>query len=383
MSVDVNDLVGNDLHYKATTGAAPALLRRLIGVQGALLGWTLYRQAGVEVYNEVERLRAIAKELAGLPAGPQRRAILQAQVDALAAMPTDALAPIVRAYCEYFLVINPAEEAFGQHQRQRVSSHLEEHLAGLTMRYGRQAVARALAQVRLIITLTAHPTEVRRPPVIRHQSALRRVLLELLRSGALDNAALSPENRILSHGKWPSIIYPSNVIGPLPRWSLNSPKLFAPCCVRLPVRLRLSGPSIPILRGDPRCLEEIDYYHSYLPDVLCDATVRVARHLSDTAERLGLPLDEPLRPIAWGLWPGGDRDGHSGVTWETTRAERRQVGALIVERFYLPRLRTLAGDLAAELPPAVKVNNYWPHIASATPQWERTRISVRLPIWSG
>src|SRR5579884_592893 len=86
-------------------GGAPALLRRLIGLQGALLGWTLYRQAGVDVFNAVERLRATAKGLSALPPGPERRARLQAEVEALAALPTEALAPIIRAYCEYFLVI--------------------------------------------------------------------------------------------------------------------------------------------------------------------------------------------------------------------------------------------------------------------------------------
>src|SRR5437016_3202690 len=95
-------------------GGAPALLRRLIGVQGALLGWTLYRQAGVEVFEAVERLRAVAKDLAAQPPCPARRARLQEQVAELSTLPTAALAPIIRAYCEYFLVINPAEEAFGQ-----------------------------------------------------------------------------------------------------------------------------------------------------------------------------------------------------------------------------------------------------------------------------
>ena len=333
-----------DVERFAAPGGAPALLRRLIGLQGALLGWTLYRQAGVEVFQAVERLRATCKDLAALPSGPDRRVGLADQVVALAALPTVELAPVVQAFCEYFLVINPAEEAYGQLQRQREASLLEEHLADLIRGHGAEAVAAALSSVRLVITLTAHPTEVRRPPVVRYQSDLRQVLLELLVSGALEEGALGD-------GVWQTAI---DALPQEKEWASAALVASQPEAIRRLLRqaagkVEALWATDPYPARRPTVREEIAYYHSYLPDVLCHATIRVARHLGDTARRLRLPISGPLRPIAFGLWPGGDRDGHAGVTWETTRAERRQVGALVVERFYLPRLRALADDLAVEV----------------------------------
>src|SRR5262249_37700043 len=142
----------------------------------------------------------------------------------------------------------------------------------------------ALTRIRLVITLTAHPTEVRRPPVIRHQSVLRHVLLELLRSGALEDPGPHRAGAGSSSESVPRLRQAADVswqeaVDALPReaeWASAALVARQPEAIRRLLRQAASKVEAlwaidPYPARRPTVREEIDYYHSYLPDVLCHA----------------------------------------------------------------------------------------------------------------
>src|SRR6188768_57294 len=71
---------------------------------GTLLGETLVRQEGEDLYRRVERVRACAKDARRQSNG------FEALAGELAAMPLDAAVPIARAFAQFLHLANVAEE---------------------------------------------------------------------------------------------------------------------------------------------------------------------------------------------------------------------------------------------------------------------------------
>src|SRR4051812_11835420 len=76
---------------------------------GTLLGETLVRQAGEDLYRRVERVRAAAKE------GRRQSDGFADLAQELASMPLDAAVPVARAFAQFLHLANVAE----QHHRIR------------------------------------------------------------------------------------------------------------------------------------------------------------------------------------------------------------------------------------------------------------------------
>jgi phosphoenolpyruvate carboxylase len=99
----------------------------------------------------------------------------------------------------------------------------------------------------------------------------------------------------------------------------------------------------------------------YLADLAADAAPRVLDELTDTLRGLGVHLPPTARPLTFGSWIGGDRDGNPYVTPAVTRdvlliaheygirAAERLMDTLIDELAVSKRLRPVSLDLAASL----------------------------------
>ena len=239
---------------------AQAGLRRDIRELGVLLGRTLVRQEGQELLDQVERIRQLIRS------DRDSAAALLAEVE-----PIEAI-KLVRAFTTYFHLANVAEQV-----------HRGRELAGIRARDGSwlsQAVDRiAAAEIppsevaaeveRLAVrpVFTAHPTEAARRTVLYKL----RQIAELLEGGDPRVTARLEETVDLL-------------------WQTDE--------------LRIAKPDV---------VDEARNAVWYLDALHADAVPHVLEELADELARLGLELPPAARPLAFGSWIGGDRDGNPNV----------------------------------------------------------------------
>jgi phosphoenolpyruvate carboxylase len=248
-------------------------LRDDIHLLGDLLGETLRRQEGEELFQMVERVRALAKsdfeELAQLLAGRP---------------PQEAL-PVARAFAHFLNLANIAE----QHHRVRRRQQYQEanakpqpgscdevfrrlRASGITA----QQLFDTVSALRIELVLTAHPTEV-----------VRRTLLQKQRNVA---------DLLERHDRG------EDVIDELRReitsiWETDE-----------------------VRHVQPMPLDEVKGGLFVFEQTLWDAVPQYLRALDDALRKhTGQPLPLDAVPIRFGSWIGGDRDGNPNVTAEVTR----------------------------------------------------------------
>jgi phosphoenolpyruvate carboxylase len=243
-------------------------IRRL----GDLLGETLVRQDGPELLDLVERVRALTRS------DGEAAAELLGETDLATA------AKLVRAFSIYFHLANVTEQVHrGRELRERRAaeggalSRTADMLKDADPAHLRQTVANL--GVRPVFT--AHPTE-----------AARRSVLTKLRKIAelLDR----PE---VEHG------------GDRRRTDL-----------RLAENVDLIWQTDELRVTRPEPADEARNAVYYLDELHAGAVGDVLEDLADELERAGAPLPAESRPLTFGTWIGGDRDGNPnvtpGVTWD-------------------------------------------------------------------
>jgi phosphoenolpyruvate carboxylase len=235
-------------------------LRRDIRELGAMLGRTLVRQEGEGLLELVERTRALIRSdrsaaatlLAGLEAGDAIR--------------------LVRAFTTYFHLANVAEQVHRGRElataRARDGSWLSQavdRIAAAEIPHDELAAEMGRLAVRPVFT--AHPTEAARRTVLYK---LREVA-ELLERGEADRDARLEETVDLI-------------------WQTDE--------------LRIARPDV---------VDEARNAVWYLDGLHADAVPHVTAELARELRRLELEPDPAGRPLAFGSWIGGDRDGNPNV----------------------------------------------------------------------
>src|SRR4051794_35950875 len=239
-------------------------LRRDIRRVTSILGETLARTEGTELLELVERVRAHAKE------------------DRLDELPDFDLATVtrlVRAFTAYFHLANITEQV----HRGRALTRMREHAGG----WIEKAVARIsdagvepdevagiLSHVGLRPVFTAHPTEVARRSTI---DKLRRV------AALLEEPDTSGRTRRLEEA----------------------------------IELLWLTDEIRVERPEPT--DEARNVIYYLEGLSGGALGDVLEELRDRLSAVGVELPPDVRPLRFGSWVGGDRDGNPNVTPATTR----------------------------------------------------------------
>ncbi|WP_213452912.1 phosphoenolpyruvate carboxylase [Rhizomonospora bruguierae] len=296
-----------------------AALRADIRRLGTLLGETLTRQEGRALLDLVEEVRALVRADAGTAAGR------------LAALDVTTGTKLARAFSTYFHLANVTEQVHRardlQRRRARHGGWLDQ-AAKLIAERGVPADEIAAAARRLAVrpVFTAHPTEAARRSIL---SKLRAIADELdaesaaaVLFGAHDTARA--DRRL------------AEILDLL--WQTDE--------------LRLSRP-------DPT--DEARNAVYYLRDLYADAAPRVLEDLADTLRSLGVETAPTARPLTFGTWIGGDRDGNPFVTPAVTRdvlliqhehglqATEAALEGLINEVSVSRRLRGVSLDLSASL----------------------------------
>ena len=296
-----------------------AALRASVRQLGQLLGEALTRHEGADLLALVEEVRAKARE----PGDEALHRLLAGVDDATAVV-------LARAFTAYFQLVNVTEQL---HRYQELTTGEEGPLEGTVRRIGealedgsvdRELVESVLARVEYRPVFTAHPTE-----------ATRRTVL--------DPPAQDRGRR-------------GRVGGPA---SSGFPQGAARRRLAELVDLLWQTDELRIVRPQPtdEARTATYYLRSLATSVVPDLLEELDRQLATID--VTLPLD--ARPLRFGTWAGGDRDGNPNVTPEITldalslqhlaglRVLVDQVEDLLTEASASTRVVTVTDQLLASL----------------------------------
>jgi phosphoenolpyruvate carboxylase len=310
------------------------VLRASVRQLGTLLGEALTRHEGPELLELVERVRALGREVDDEPLH-----------DLLAGVDDATAVLLARAFTAYFQLVNVTEQL---HRWQELTTGDRGPLAEAAGRIGaaleagtvdRELVTAVLGRLEYRPVFTAHPTE-----------ASRRSVLELLRRIAdLVHAAEDPRRP------------PADA----PRAERRLAEL---------VDLLWQTDELRIVRPEPRdeARSAIYYLQTLATAVVPDLLGELDRVLGS----IGVSLPADARPLRFGTWAGGDRDGNPHVTPEVTL---EVLG--LQHDFGLRVLVAEVEDLLTEMSPSTRVveatDELWASLAADAEALPITYEAVR------
>ena len=290
-------------------------LAREVRLLGALLGQVIAEQVGPELFELVERIRRRTISLRRGPglAPDARDAERERLTSELAMLDLDRAATVATAFSVYFQLVNLAEERQRiRTLRQRARSarggldeSVVEAISELSRGHDRGFVLELVRRLLVAPVLTAHPTEARRRTLLL---ALRRIERLLER---LDDPRATPEEDADLRRRLREEI---TIL-----WRTADLRSIAPAPLD-EVRTALAFFDETLFAVVPRLYRGVD---SALDAVPSGATRSSGRNGTEP----GLATDtgrtgtrEPLVRafLRFGSWMGADRDGHPGVTADTT-----------------------------------------------------------------
>ena len=252
-----------------STASDDLRLRGHIRLLGDLLGQTLVRQEGQGLLDQVETIRLAVRT------DPRRAAEVLDQVD------LDSATKLARSFSIYFALANVAEQV----ERALDARAGRRELAGPLHRVvdavkesglQQQEIKQVASAMSVRPVFTAHPTEAARRSVLLKMRRLADILLD-------DSLSETERSRRLAE-----------VIDLL--WQTDE--------------LRLERPQV---------IDEARNALYYLDDLTRGPLAQVLEDLSNAFRELGVDLPPDARPVSFGSWIGGDRDGNPFVTPEVTQ----------------------------------------------------------------
>ena len=257
----------------AISGDSHAALRRDIRELGVLLGQTLVRQEGREVLDLVEHVRRLVRS------DRAEAARVLAAVDPLTAT------RLVRAFTAYFHLANVAEQTHRARELAAIRAERGSWLAQAVDRIEQAGVGTGeltadIQHLAVRPVFTAHPTE----------AARRTILVKLRRIAALlDEAAAATD--------------------PVAQRRVRR---------RLEELIDLLWQSDELRVSRPDVVDEARNAVYYFDEMHRDAVPETLETLVDELARLDVSLPVEARPLRFGSWIGGDRDGNPNVHPSTT-----------------------------------------------------------------
>ncbi len=287
-----------------------AALRASVRQLTTLLGEALTRHEGAELLELVERVRHLARR-PGAGSGELR--------EALDGLEPERAVVLARAFALYFQLVNITEQL---HRWQELTLSSEGPLAST---FGRieealadgslsaEELADVLTRVEYRPVFTAHPTE-----------ASRRTVLRLLRKVAEVVRDLEDPRRPAAHA------------------AADERRL-----AEL-VDLLWQTDELRVVKPEP--LDEARTAVYYLRSIASEVVPGLLDELDRQTARVGVELAPAARPLRFGTWAGGDRDGNPNVTPEVT------LDVLHLQHTSgLAELVTMVDDLLTEMTASTRV----------------------------
>ncbi|MBF6044784.1 phosphoenolpyruvate carboxylase [Streptomyces sp. NRRL B-1677] len=248
-----------------TNAALRADIRRL----GDLLGETLVRQEGEELLDLVERVRALT------------RSDGEAAAELLGATDLETAAKLVRAFSTYFHLANVTEQVHRGRElgaKRAAEGSILARTADQLKEADPDHVQQTVENLGVRPVFTAHPTEAARRSVL---NKLRRIaaLLDTLAAGTGDKRRTD---------------------------------------LRLAENIDLLWQTDELRVARPEPTDEARNAIYYLDELHANAVGDVLEDLAAELERVGVTLPPTTRPLTFGTWIGGDRDGNPNVTPQVT-----------------------------------------------------------------
>ncbi len=261
-----------------------ALLRSDVRRLGDLLGQSLVRQEGPELLELVERVRKAVRE--------------NSEDSILANISDDQAVDLVRAFSTYFHLANVAEQV---HRSRVLAEARRDGKSWLTQavdkiiealknpatghEFTQADIEKWVSELQVRPVFTAHPTEAARRSILGKLSEIS-TLLDLPKSIAQDERLAESVDLL---------------------WQTDE--------------LRL---------GRPEPLDEAMNALYYLDDLAKHTVPEVLNDFARELKRLNINLPVTARPLTFGTWIGGDRDGNPNITPQVTEdAVVLQVGHAI------------------------------------------------------
>ena len=264
-----------------------APLREDVRLLGNLLGETLKEQAGQDLFNQIEQIRALGK---GARDGQIEA---EKQLEQLFLnLKDDEILPLTRAFSHFLNFSNIAEQYHVV--RSRRQSEFDETqpspnvLVPLFEQFknkniSTQQLYQQICELSIELVLTAHPTEVSRRTLIQKYDGINECLSKF------DQQKLTPKQRAEVLADLKQLICSA--------WQTDE-----------------------IRQHRPTPVDEAKWGFTTIEQTLWNAVPKFIRELDDLVQdhcEKALPLD--ISPIRFASWMGGDRDGNPNVTHNITQ----------------------------------------------------------------
>ncbi len=291
-----------------------ARLSENIHLLGDILGRVIRRQAGLDIFDLVERIRSLTK----VRRSDDDPAVSTKIGEIIGELSTAEAENIARAFTIYFQLVNLAEDqqrvrVLRQRSREAYPAPLKDSIKSALAELWRQGVdddemAEILNKLHIEPVFTAHPTEAKRRTIL---SKLRRISDSLTQMEIPD--LLPTEIRQLRE----TILAEVTIL-----WLTSQSRV-----------------------EKPKVTDEVKTGLYYFDDPIWDVVPEVYRGMEEALAEYYPRLKMPGRFLSFGSWIGGDRDGNPNVTAFVTAETIRLHRGLAVTR-HRDMARTLDRSLS-------------------------------------
>ena len=289
-------------------------LRDDVHLLGELLGDTLKAQEGAELFEMVERVRALAKS--GRAGSDED---FDALAELLATRPTCDALPVARAFSHFLNLANIAEQ---HHRVRRRRDYLRDPDASpqpgsfdeVFARFREQGIDaerlfESVVALQIELVLTAHPTEVVRRTLLQKYSRIAALLAQRDRGDLT-----APEKREITE--------------------------------ELRREITSAWETDEVRHERPTPIDEVKGGLFVFEQTIWNALPRYLRVLDDALRaHTGRALPMDAAPIRFGSWIGGDRDGNPNVTAAVT-GNACLLARWVAADLYLRELDALRSELS-------------------------------------